>query len=337
MRKQNSKALVQLEKYSLRCDVTLQNLADAIGVVLHGENSEIRGLNTLKDADATQMSFVENPKYLADAAHTKARAVLLRQEHATLLPQGVAALITPNPYLALAKASKFFAKPPFSLQGEAPQIEDSAMIQNGAYIGFGAKIGKNVQIFAGVHIGENVQIGENTIIYPNAVVYSDCTIGANCIIHAGAVIGSDGFGFAHTSSGEHVKIYQNGIVVVEDDCEIGANSTIDRAVFGKTIIKHGVKIDNLVQIAHNCIIGEFSIIVSQVGIAGSSTLGKHVIMGGQSAVSGHVEIGDFAIIAARGAVQKSLAGNQTYSGAPIMEHRKWLKLQAKLSLMTKAK
>jgi UDP-3-O-[3-hydroxymyristoyl] glucosamine N-acyltransferase len=200
-----------------------------------------------------------------------------------------------------------------------------------AYIGKGAKIGDNSIVMSGAYVGDYANIGDNTILYPNSVVYRDCIVGNNCIIHAGAVIGSDGFGFAHTKTGEHVKIYQNGIVIVEDDVEIGANTTIDRAVFGITRIKRGTKIDNLVQIGHNCEIGEYSIIVSQTGIAGSSTLGRNVVMGGQSATAGHLSIGAFATIAARGGVTKSIEGGKTYSGFPLMEHKEWLRLQAKIS------
>ncbi|MEF3191553.1 MAG: UDP-3-O-(3-hydroxymyristoyl)glucosamine N-acyltransferase, partial [Campylobacterales bacterium] len=169
----------------------------------------------------------------------------------------------------------------------------------------------------------------------NVVVYRDCVIGNRCIIHAGTVIGSDGYGFAHTRSGEHVKIYQNGNVVVEDDVEIGANCTVDRAVFGSTIIRRGTKIDNLVQIGHNCDIGEYVLMAAQVGISGSTTLGRNVVMGGQSATAGHLTIGPFATIAARGGVTKSLSGHKTYAGFPIMEHRLWLSLQALLARMVK--
>lgn len=315
--------------------MTLKKLAELIDITYNGEDFEISGLNTLKDATSSEVSFLENQKYINDLASTKAKAVLIREEFTSQLPNGVIALISKNPYLALAYASKHFAPEPFSLEGSEPKIAKSAKIQAGAFIGFGATVGENVQIFAGAHIGENSIIGDNTIIYPSVTVYRDCTIGKNCILHAGSVIGSDGFGFAHTAMGEHVKIYQNGIVVVEDECEIGANTTIDRAVFGQTIIKKGVKIDNLVQIGHNCEIGAYSIIVSQTGISGSSKLGRNVVMGGQSATAGHLEIGDFATIAARGAATKSLKGGQIYSGVPAMEHKKWLRIQAMLSKMAK--
>jgi UDP-3-O-[3-hydroxymyristoyl] glucosamine N-acyltransferase len=151
------------------------------------------------------------------------------------------------------------------------------------------------------------------------------------MIHSGSAVGSDGFGYAHTKTGEHVKLYQNGNVVIEDDVEIGANTTIDCAVFGSTVIKRGTKIDNLVQIGHNCIVGEHTIMVSQSGIAGSTTLGRNVVMGGQAAAAGHLSIASFTTLAARSGVTKSIIKGGIYSGFPLMEHKLWLKLQAKLA------
>ena len=168
------------------------------------------------------------------------------------------------------------------------------------------------------------------MIHANAVIYNDTIIGERCVIHANAVIGSDGFGYAHTKTGEHVKIYHNGNVVLQDEVEIGACTTIDRAVFGSTIVKRGSKIDNLVQIGHNCELGQNCLIVSQVGLAGSTTLGRNVVMGGQSGSGGHVSVGDFAQIAARGGISKDLTGGKNYAGHPIMELSEWFKLQAKI-------
>ncbi len=307
----------------------LSEIAAYIGVEISGD-AEITAINTLKDASGTELTFLDNPKYAAELQNTKAAAVILSEANAALLPKGTIALITPEPYLKLAYVTKLFAKPVFEA-GAPEYISDSAQIMPNAYIGKGAKIGANSIVMSGAYVGDYAAVGDNTILYPNSVVYRDCVVGNNCIIHAGCVVGSDGFGFAHTKTGEHVKIYQNGIVVVEDDVEIGANTTIDRAVFGITRIKKGAKIDNLVQIGHNCEIGEYSIIVSQTGIAGSSTLGRNVVMGGQSATAGHLSIGAFATIAARGGVTKSIEGGKTYSGFPLMEHKEWLRLQAKIS------
>lgn len=204
------------------------------------------------------------------------------------------------------------------------------------YVGFNSSIGANCTIMSGAFIGDNVTIGNNTTIYPNVTVYRDCKVGNDCIIHAGTVIGSDGFGFANTKDGKYIKIYQNGNVEIGNDVEIGANCTIDRAVFNSTIIDDGVRIDNLVHIAHNCKIGRGCILVTQVGLSGSTTLHPYVVMGGQSATSGHLEIAAFTTIAARGGVTKTITEpKKQWAGFPLFEHRQWLKLQGKISNLLK--
>jgi UDP-3-O-[3-hydroxymyristoyl] glucosamine N-acyltransferase len=173
------------------------------------------------------------------------------------------------------------------------------------------------------------------LLYPNVTLYHGTKIGNACIIHAGSVLGCDGYGFAHTKQGEHIKIYQNGNVVVEDAVEIGANCAIDRAVFGTTLIKKGTKLDNLIQIAHNCEVGEHSLMAAQVGLAGSTKLGRNVVMGGQSASAGHLEVGAFATIAGKGGVTKSLEGGKTYAGFPAIEIKAWRKMQAAIMRLMK--
>lgn len=294
------------------------------------EDIEILGISSLDRASAQELSFVEKDKYISELKHTRAGAVLVRAGLLEFVPPHCVALVSENPYLDMARLSKFFAKPPFSGESLPAQIDPSAQIAPNATIGSGARIGARTVIMPGVVVGEGVHIGEDCLIYPNVVLYRDTMIGNRVIIHAGSVIGSDGFGYAHTKSGEHVKIYHNGIVVIEDDVELGANNCVDRAVFGETRIRRGSKIDNLVQIAHNCVLGEHSILVSQVGLAGSTTTGRNVVFGGQSATAGHLHVGDFATIAARGGVSKSIQGGATYAGFPLMEHKEWLKLQAAL-------
>jgi UDP-3-O-[3-hydroxymyristoyl] glucosamine N-acyltransferase len=315
--------------------MTLQKIAQEIGLECH-ENAQIGGINTLKNAGAHELSFLENPKYIEDLKKTKAGAVLIHPKNAEYLPYGVLGLLTEEPYLKLALATRLFAKPPFEV-GAPKGVADSCIIMPNVYIGKDAVIGENVTLMSGSYIGDGVVIGDGSLIYPNVTVYRDCLIGKNCVIHAGAVIGSDGFGFAHTKQGEHVKIYQNGIVIIEDDVEIGANTAIDRAVFGSTLIKSGTKIDNLVQIGHNCEIGERVIICGQAGLAGSSILGRNVVMGAQSGSAGHLNMGDFATIAARGGVTKSIQGGKTYAGFPLSEHKEWLRQQATISRLSKKK
>ncbi len=296
----------------------------------------ISGLNTLTDANQSEISFLDNKKYLKDLANTKAAAVLIKEEFSSLVPKSTVALITDEPYLKLALASEIFAPLLIEENGKSPIIGENTVIMPNVYLGKNVVIGKDSSIMAGSYISDNVTIGSNTIVYPNTVVYRDCKIGNFCIIHAGTVIGSDGFGFAHTKKGEHVKIYQNGNVIIEDNVEIGSNTTIDRAVFGSTIIKNGVKIDNQVQIAHNCVLSEHTILTAQVGLSGSSILGRNVVMGGQSATAGHLEIAAFTTIAARGGVTKSITeGGKTWAGFPLFEHRPWLKLQGKIAKLLK--
>ncbi|MEO1928207.1 MAG: UDP-3-O-(3-hydroxymyristoyl)glucosamine N-acyltransferase [Nautiliaceae bacterium] len=297
------------------------------------KDKEIKGINTLQDANENEISFLENPKYVKYLKNTKAAAVLIREEDAAKLPEGVIALKTDEPYLKLAYLTKYFAKEPWVEGGY--QIAKSAKVDSSVRIGKGAKIGNNVTIMPNVVVGPDVEIAEGSVIYPNVTLYRDTKIGKNVKIHAGSVIGSDGFGYAHTKEGAHVKIYHLGRVVIEDDVEIGANTTIDRGVFGETRVKRGTIVDNLVQIGHNCEIGEYSILVSQVGLSGSSKLGRNVIMGGQSATAGHLEIAPFTTIAARGGVTKSIKEPGVYSGFPLMPHKAWLKLQGVLQRLLK--
>ena len=291
---------------------------------------EIIGINTLKDAQKGEISFLSDSKYEKDLPLTSASAVILPAAKAHLLPEGVVALISEETYLMVAQLSKSFAKP---LQSSAirPIIGNECTIYPTAHIENGAKIGSGCTIMSGVYIGTDTVIGDNVILYPNVSIYRDCIIGNNVMIHSGSVVGSDGFGYAHTKLGEHIKLYQNGNVVIEDDVEIGANTTIDCAVFGSTVIKHGAKIDNLIQIGHNCVVGEHCIMVSQSGLAGSTTLGRNVVMGGQSATAGHLIIAPFTTLAARSGVTKSIIKGGVYSGFPLMEHKLWLKFQAKLA------
>jgi UDP-3-O-[3-hydroxymyristoyl] glucosamine N-acyltransferase len=188
-------------------------------------------------------------------------------------------------------------------------------------------IGSRVTLFPGVFIGADSTIGDDSVLYPNVVVREGCSLGARVIVHSGTVIGADGFGYVQ-HEGRHQKIPQLGGVIIEDDVELGANVTIDRATLGHTVIKRGTKVDNLVQIAHNVSIGEHSIVVAQVGIAGSTTIGHHVMIGGQAGLGDHIHVGDQVMIAARTGVNRSLEPNQIVSGAPVMPHETWMKAQA---------
>ena len=313
----------------------LQEILDYLNISQNCD-IEISGLNGLKDATSSQLSFLESSKYISSLKDTKAAAVFVNKEFAQDVPSGTVAIVCDEPYINLAKASKLFAPKLIESSGNEPIIGENTTIMPNVHLGKNVVIGKNCTIMSGSFIADCVTIGNNTIIYPNITIYRDCNIGDDCIIHSGTVIGSDGFGFAHTKDGKYIKIYQNGNVIIGNDVEIGANCTIDRAVFSSTIIEDGVRIDNLVHIAHNCKIGRGSILVTQVGLSGSTTLQPYVIMGGQSATSGHLEIAAFSTIAARGGVTKSIKEpKKTWAGFPLIEHRDWLKLQGKISKLLK--
>jgi len=298
----------------------------------------ITGLNTLKDASSNEITFLENKKYLSDLKDTKAAAVFVTSDFALEVPQNTIALVCDAPYIALAKASFYFKPKVVETSGIEPIIGDDCTIMNNVKIGFNSKIGNSCTIMSGAFIGDNVTIGDNCTIYPNVVIYRDCTLENDVMIHAGTVIGSDGFGFAPTKEGKYIKIYQNGNVTIGSDVEIGANCTIDRAAFSSTIISSGVRIDNLVHIAHNCEIGHGCIITGQCGFAGSSVLKEYVVMGAQSGVAGHLEIAPFTTISAKSGVTKTInEPKKQWAGFPLMEHRPWMKLQAKIARLLKDK
>jgi UDP-3-O-[3-hydroxymyristoyl] glucosamine N-acyltransferase len=312
----------------------LNQICQKIGISFNGNNKIIDGLHTLDKATASQISFFNDTKYINQLSTTKAGAVLINKKYANLLPSTTIALITDEPYLKLALASKLFAYK-VATKGSHPNISKGCDIDKKVRFGKNVTVRENVTIMAGAYIGDYVTIGSGTIVYPNVTIYHHSKIGSNCILHAGVVIGSDGYGFAHTKSGEHIKIYQNGNTIIEDEVEIGANTTVDRAVFGSTYIRKGTKLDNLVQIGHNCDIGEHTLMAGQVGIAGSTTMGRNIVMGGQSGTAGHLHIGDFTTVAGKSGVTKSLKGGKIYSGFPAIEHKLWLKLQAKISSLIK--
>ena len=313
---------------------TLSQIAEQLNLTFSENDIDIHGIHTLSEATSSQLSFFNSEKYKDQLSQTKAAAVLIEEKYADLLPDSTIALITDEPYLKLALASKFFAHK-LESKGGHPLMGEGCDIDKRVRFGKNVTLGDNVTILAGCYLGDNVTVGSDTLLHPNVTLYYDTQLGERCIIHAGTVIGCDGYGFAHTKMGEHVKIYQNGNAVIEDDVEIGANCAIDRAVFGTTYIRRGTKLDNLIQIAHNCDVGKYVLCAAQVGLAGSTKLGRNVVMGGQAGTAGHLEIGDFATIAGKGGVTKSLEGGKTYAGFPAIDHKMWLKMQAKIAGLIK--
>nr|MBP3723995.1 UDP-3-O-(3-hydroxymyristoyl)glucosamine N-acyltransferase [Campylobacter sp.] len=305
----------------------LSKIYEILWLEFSGDDIEITAINSLQHANETQLSYCDSEKNAHLIQNSKAAVILVTQQMANLVK--TKAIIVENPHLAFAILSKHFSNPLFYPKTE-PQINSSATIMPNVYIGSNVKIGANSVIMAGAYIGDNVEIGNDCVLHPNVVIYNNSKIGNNCVLNANCVIGSDGFGFAHTKTGEHIKIYHNGWVEIGNHVEIGACSTIDRGVFDPTIIEDYAKIDNLVQVAHNCKVGYGTILVSQVGLAGSTKIGRNVVMGGQAGTAGHLEIGDFAQIAARGGVSKNLQGGKKYAGYPIMELNDFFKMTAKM-------
>jgi len=306
----------------------LTELADIVGGEVFGEREvEIKGVAGIKTAGEGEITFLANPKYESYLSTTGASAVIASYECCDEYAGSV--IVTENPYLAFLKVVRLFDIP--HLKKYERGVNDSACISESAvigkeahigpfaYVGDNVRIGDRVTVLPFTFIGDGVQIGDDCLVYPNVTIRERTIIGNRVIIHAGAVIGSDGFGYAKDGS-IHEKIPQIGIVVLEDEVEIGANSTIDRATTGKTIIRAGSKIDNLVQIAHNVAIGNNSIVAAQSGISGSTELGRNVILAGQSGLVGHIHIGDNARVGAQGGVTKSIPPDTSVSGYPAREH-----------------
>ena len=314
----------------------LSDVASTLGCEISANDLDITGMNTLKDATGTEVSFVSNSKYVKDIKDTKAAAVIINKSFVEYIPQGCVALVVDDSYWSMAILSKYFAPVIEDDSLSAPIIGDGSKVSAKAEIANGAKIGKSCTIMANVYIGSNAVVGDNTILYPSVVIYRDCKVGSDCIIHANTSIGSDGFGFASNKLGEHKKIYHIGNVEIGDDVEIGANTAIDRAVFGTTHIKTGSRLDNLIHVAHNCEIGEYSVIAGQTGLAGSSKLGRSTVFGAQSGVAGHLEIAPFNTFAARTGVTKTIKeSGKVFAGFPFMGHKEWLKIQAKIAKLIK--
>jgi UDP-3-O-[3-hydroxymyristoyl] glucosamine N-acyltransferase len=292
----------------------------------------IDGVLPLSEATERHLTFLSNPKYAPQLETTRAAAILVADE----LPGDDARWIrVANPYIAMARVvARFFASRPAPI-GISPQASIAKSAQLGANVAVGAftsigedvVIGDDVVLYPNVTIEANAVIGDRTIVYPNVSIYYACKVGRRCIVHSGVVIGSDGYGFATDDAGTHHKIPQVGIVRIEDDVEIGAGTTIDRAALGETVIGEGTKIDNLVQIGHNVKIGKRCLLVAQVGIAGSTELGDSVQVGGQSGFAGHLKIGDRARVYSKSAVFDDVPAGIWVRGIPAVSQREYVRQQ----------
>jgi UDP-3-O-[3-hydroxymyristoyl] glucosamine N-acyltransferase len=315
--------------------ITLKQLADFLQVELQGEGDcAITRIAPLNKAQKGEISFLESKEYCKYLNTTEASAIILTQEFSKLVPNKNL-LITKNPYLAYAKISSLFdnsPKPVLGIHdtviiGKNCEIDSTVSIGPRCVIGNNVKIGKNVELGPLCVLGDDVGIGDHSKLYANVNVYYKVAIGQRVIIHSGVIIGSDGFGMVNDKGVWH-KIHQLGGVVIGDDVEIGANTVIDRGALDNTIIENGVKLDNLIQVAHNVFIGAHTAIAGCVGIAGSAKIGKHCMIGGGAGINGHIEIADGTIITARCAIHKSITeSGGIYAGAiPGMPHKTWWRI-----------
>jgi UDP-3-O-[3-hydroxymyristoyl] glucosamine N-acyltransferase len=314
-------------------ETTLKELASMVGGVCRGpEDLKIRGLAAIDQAGPEEITFITRAKFARQIEASRAGAFIVSPEF-DQVPRPL--LITANPYLAYAKIAGFFAAPLRRWPGVSNQAclgSNCAIGQDvsiGPFVSLGdnVSLGDRVTLFPGVVLGKGVSIGSDTIIYANVTVNDRCTLGSHVIIHSGTVIGADGFGFAPDGA-TFYKIPQLGRVIIEDDVEIGANCTIDRGALGETRICRGVKIDNLVMVAHNVVIGENSIIVAQVGISGSTRVGRNVMLAGQAGLVGHITLGDGAQVGAQSGVSNSIPAGQVFMGSPALPLRDYKRMKA---------
>ncbi|MBR3100827.1 MAG: UDP-3-O-(3-hydroxymyristoyl)glucosamine N-acyltransferase [Muribaculaceae bacterium] len=309
-------------------EITVQQLAAMVQGTVEGDGSiVINNYAKIEEATAGCLTFLANPKYTHYIYSTQASAVLVRKDFVPEHPLAAALIRVEDPYATLAQLLNFVNS---QMAPEKRGVEQPAFVADGvqvpadayvgafAYIGKGVTMGSHVKIYPQVYVGDNVTLGDDVILYPGVKVYYGCRIGNRCIVQAGAVIGSDGFGFAPKEDGTYEKISQVGIVILEDDVEVGANTTIDRATMGATVVHKGVKLDNLIQVAHNVEIGENTVMAAQVGIAGSTKIGKHNMIGGQVGFAGHITVGDFNGIGAQSGVPNNVGDRQRLLGSPAI-------------------
>ncbi|MBI2930751.1 MAG: UDP-3-O-(3-hydroxymyristoyl)glucosamine N-acyltransferase [Planctomycetes bacterium] len=310
---------------------TLKELADLVGGRVAGDGSVVvTGINSIDEAGPGEITFLANPRYASRLTDTKASAVIVTD--AKLSPK-LPAIVVPDPDLAFAQVAGAFADHsvprrrgvhPTAVVGERVTVGRDVGIGPQCVVEEGATIGDGTVLEAQVYVGRNASIGRDCLLYPHVSVRDGCILGDRVILHCGVVVGADGFGYV-TVKGVHHKIPQIGIAVLEDDVEVGANAAVDRARFGRTIVRRGTKIDNLVQVGHNVHIGEQCLLAAQVGIAGSTRVGHHVMLGGQVGVSGHIELGDRSIATAQSGVDKNLPPGTIASGAPARPRQQHLR------------
>lgn len=303
----------------------------ANGIVEGDGDVKINTIAKIEEGHPGAISFLANPKYTHFIYSTGSSAVLVSKDFKAEQPVSATLIRVDDPYATVARLltivqqmttpqPKGVEQPSFIADGVS--VDEESYVGAFAYIGRGVKLGKNVKIYPQVYIGDGCEIGDNTILYAGVKIYHGCKVGNRCVLHSGAVIGADGFGFAPTAHG-YDKIPQIGNVEIADDVEIGANTTVDRAMMGSTRIEKGVKLDNLIQIAHNCRVGSNTVMAAQAGVAGSAKIGEWCMVGGQVGIAGHITVGDKVEIAAQSGLPKGVPANSRLFGSPAIDIRKW--------------
>lgn len=320
--------------------ITAKTIAELVqGEIVGDPETVVSTITKIEQSKKGSISFYANHKYEKYLYNTKSSIILINRDFSPTQHIPAPCIIkVDNAYQCMPalldlfntiKAKNKRGRGFFTKISWTAKIGRNAYVGSHSYVGKRAVIGNGSQVYPHSYIGDNVVIGENTIIYPGVKIYAACRVGSNCIIHANAVIGADGFGFSPDSDGVYRKVPQIGNVVIEDNCEIGANTTIDRATMGSTIIRRGVKLDNLIQIAHNCDIGENTVIAAQAGIAGSTTIGKNCMLGGQVGVGDHIVIADNTIIASQAGILSSIkVPGRMLAGSPAIDYKDYMKSYA---------
>ncbi len=312
-------------------EFTAKIIADFLKGSIEGNPDEkVTNVSPIEDGKSGTLSFLSNPKYEQFIYTTKASVVLVNKNFKTEKEVKATLIRVEDAYKAFASLLDLYQSSIPQKVGidskasisESAKVGDNCYIGDFAFIGENATIGENVKIYPQVYIGDNVVIGDNTILYPGVKIYHNCIVGRNCIIHASSVIGSDGFGFAPTEDGSFKKIPQIGNVVIEDDVELGSNVSVDRATMGSTVIQKGVKLDNLIQVAHNVVIGESTVIAAQTGVSGSAKVGKYCMIGGQVGVAGHISVADKVKVGAQAGIANNIKEEgKALLGSPAIEFR----------------
>ncbi|MDR2809860.1 MAG: UDP-3-O-(3-hydroxymyristoyl)glucosamine N-acyltransferase [Tannerellaceae bacterium] len=314
-------------------EFTAQQIADILNGTVDGNpDVMVNNFSKIEEGTPHSLTFLANPKYEHYIYHTEAGIILVNQDFTPSAPLKNTLVRVPNAYAALAVLLEMTEKQKKEKEGidSTAFIHPTAHTGQGCYIGTfaciaeNARIGDNCKIYPYAYVGDNVVIGNNCILYPHVAIYEGCVIGNHCILHAGCVIGSDGFGFAPEGE-QYKKIPQLGNVILEDNVEIGANTTVDRAVMGATIVHKGAKLDNLVQIAHNVEVGEHTVIAAQAGVSGSVKIGKHCRFGGQSGLAGHIGVGDHVSIGAQAGILSHLEEGRTVLGSPAIDAKAFMR------------